>query len=760
MMLTAPPPENSAYQYEPLAPGRSIRLVKIAHDVNSPNGLSLRLQQFSLEQAPPFHALSYTWGHADFEGLADEDDGVVTTTEVDCNGQALSVGANLRDFLCRARDSGRYCIDSPDQPVATTPERTSSKYTSDTNLTVPTTELGVNPSQVVGPGSARELGANDVAAINDELRSCWLWADAICIDQSNDGERTHQVQLMGAIYRAAKRPVVWLGDNDPPEDFMWVHDVFVPALDKAFNKMGRQWFENTRFDLRDDRVEALLSTAICERWRRSWIPCFNFLRRKRWYSRGWVVQEVVFRDSNQIIVFCGETNLQWTRIPRLINIMNACNWRTIMNDVLISHGGWSSAESAISRLHLSIRRWLLFGADRLHLPISEAEGPELEEARRFEKVLRVLMHMASYSFTDARDHIYGTLGIIQVILGNEFTFDIPPVYDSAHTVESVFAATTAILLQKMPSFDVLAYSHTLSGPRKTLPSWVPDYSREKSRAFDSYRTAHGRIQVNFDAALTSLNPNGKQDFFNIINQGKTLVLKGACFDRLPAYSSWHACYQSCSTASLKWGFGWLTRRLYGDSSDVYKPTNESVPEAILRTLMTDFASQLLPRDAILTHGRQWFKTIIANTISSRPSSDYTTAALRNNAGTLQQCDPRLVPPLSEIFAAVDAHVDGAADVRELRDNPLFEYMQFPVTSNLVATKKGNLCMAPWNWVGGDEIWLLKGCKTPFLLRKVAGSGKRAKNRYRIVGEVYVHGFMHGEMMTPQLEKRIRRVGIT
>lgn len=38
----------------------------------------------------------------------------------------------------------------------------------------------------------------------------------------------------------------------------------------------------------------------------------------------------------------------------------------------------------------------------------------------------------------------------------------------------------------------------------------------------------------------------------------------------------------------------------------------------------------------------------------------------------------------------------------------------------------------------DEVWILMGARVPFILRKVEG------NRYKIVGEAYVHGIMYGE----------------
>ncbi|PVH71318.1 HET-domain-containing protein, partial [Cadophora sp. DSE1049] len=41
-----------------------------------------------------------------------------------------------------------------------------------------------------------------------------LWIDAICINQSDDGEKSWQVKLMGEIYEKTERVLIWLGEND------------------------------------------------------------------------------------------------------------------------------------------------------------------------------------------------------------------------------------------------------------------------------------------------------------------------------------------------------------------------------------------------------------------------------------------------------------------------------------------------------------------------------------------------------------------
>lgn len=39
-----------------------------------------------------------------------------------------------------------------------------------------------------------------------------LWIDALCIDQTNQEEKEHQIQFMAKIYGQAQRVVVWLGE--------------------------------------------------------------------------------------------------------------------------------------------------------------------------------------------------------------------------------------------------------------------------------------------------------------------------------------------------------------------------------------------------------------------------------------------------------------------------------------------------------------------------------------------------------------------
>jgi hypothetical protein len=51
---------------------------------------------------------------------------------------------------------------------------------------------------------------------------------------------------------------------------------------------------------------------------------------------------------------------------------------------------------------------------------------------------------------------------------------------------------------------------------------------------------------------------------------------------------------------------------------------------------------------------------------------------------------------------------------------------------------GYIGFGPRNTKSGDIIAVLKRAQTPFVLRK------EGKGEYRLIGECYVHGIMHGE----------------
>jgi hypothetical protein len=48
-------------------------------------------------------------------------------------------------------------------------------------------------------------------------RRQFLWIDALCINQEDDRQRGHQVEMMGSVYLQASEVLIWLGTPDIDE---------------------------------------------------------------------------------------------------------------------------------------------------------------------------------------------------------------------------------------------------------------------------------------------------------------------------------------------------------------------------------------------------------------------------------------------------------------------------------------------------------------------------------------------------------------
>lgn len=105
-----------------------------------------------------------------------------------------------------------------------------------------------------------------------------MWIDAICIDQANTAERSHQVHLMGKIYSGAAEVWIWLG-----------HD---------FETTGSR----TRAIKYPPRNPAALNTTewgVRENW---WTRICN----NTYWSRAWITQEIALARKVRLMTGTAE----------------------------------------------------------------------------------------------------------------------------------------------------------------------------------------------------------------------------------------------------------------------------------------------------------------------------------------------------------------------------------------------------------------------------------------------------------------------
>ncbi|KLU89781.1 hypothetical protein MAPG_08750 [Magnaporthiopsis poae ATCC 64411] len=121
-----------------------------------------------------------------------------------------------------------------------------------------------------------------------------IWADAVCINQGDVEEKDFQIPGMVDIYRSATRVLVWLGSDGDKE--------------KAMARLGV-------LGHRILRRESTLSARELDEL----ASCASALLSMPWFSRRWIIQEVVF--SPDVALFVGAERTSFFRLVAIIKLL-------------------------------------------------------------------------------------------------------------------------------------------------------------------------------------------------------------------------------------------------------------------------------------------------------------------------------------------------------------------------------------------------------------------------------------------------------
>ncbi|XPS72424.1 hypothetical protein M3J07_004576 [Ascochyta lentis] len=130
-------------------------------------------------------------------------------------------------------------------------------------------------------------------------RACrMLWIDAICINQSDNYEKSAQVRMMRDIYASAVKVVVWLGKG---EKFTGSALELVRQFDTVSHDAESNWWKDL---------------VASSRWRKL-RGAFRSMMGSEWWTRTWIIQEVVL--GKDIVVHLGPHQISWDLISRFIS---------------------------------------------------------------------------------------------------------------------------------------------------------------------------------------------------------------------------------------------------------------------------------------------------------------------------------------------------------------------------------------------------------------------------------------------------------
>ncbi|XP_014550595.1 hypothetical protein COCVIDRAFT_42925 [Bipolaris victoriae FI3] len=239
-----------------------------------------------------------------------------------------------------------------------------------------------------------------------------IWADALCINQSDKAEKSHQVPLMGSIYSSAKRVVVWLGQGDEKyiiEAFEYSTEVAKACL-RYDEERGLPLNHEERYETLDFPKDAFPPSA----WK-----SLQELYERPWFSRVWCVQEI--RLAQAAFVLWGDFGIDWQYLSL------AASWVFDKSDQETDFEVPSAVGQSVS--HPDILR------DKYRYPLLEA----LQAFREFES-------------TDPRDKVYGLLNLVE----NQSEIDALAL-DYHKSVGEVYADTVLAIIRVHSRLSTFGY---------------------------------------------------------------------------------------------------------------------------------------------------------------------------------------------------------------------------------------------------------------------------------------------------------------
>ena len=591
------------YENLPALKHGQIRLIRVHSMSESSESLvACTLTTHNLDDAhekPGFFALSYTWGPPHWNLQEIRKLPLSLTNRILCNEKIVGVSENLHEFL-------RHCASSQDQ-------------------------------------SLRSLA----------------WVDALCINQHAIHERSQQVNLMGDIYRAASRVVVWLGVEDISTA------AAVDLISGLLLSSTKDRLKLSPHEVKSGHSNYLLDTA---NWKA--LACFF---QRAWFNRAWIIQEVVF--ANTAVVLCGSRSFDWEQLIEISQFLATTSWTTFLKDAAI----FDAAENAQEQWHNTPAR---LTATKRTWTSTTNEG-----------LLYALIRARSSSCQDPRDKVYSQLALGKANIFPQYELSVADVYiDAAKYIISHSDSLLILTCVEGEEFQ------TIPG----LPSWVPDWSVTKFlglriTGYRHFNAAGARPQkcalsTNGDKHILSIEATKLDDIVEICDTKSNL--------RLNLYKSnlWE---------------------MISKLGKTYASTGESCGEAVWRTFVTNRASiaseSRVQYPALSTHLEPSFRDWIL--------WRYAIAAEEPTRLPMPTPNDNMLPSKSEVADARQKSLEDPLYVVSLAHRASLFDVHFLHAKLLrpFRTRQGYFGTGTQCLQEGDSVWIIPGCRIPLILRQVENS---------------------------------------
>jgi hypothetical protein len=371
-----------------------------------------------------------------------------------------------------------------------------------------------------------------------------LWTDAICINQSDNAEKSDQVSLMTSIYEEAKSVIAWIGE-ETTDSRLAIETIH--KLCNAEPKPGIGVF-NTR-QMKELGIPPTFSFAY---------PALLTMLEEPYFSRSWVVQEIgVSKDA---VVYWGKHSVKWKDLVHGLEVAKKLKLPFTYHPSLTAVDAIENARNRFSK----------------------------QDNKAFFELLR--QHRGCMA-TDPRDKVFAFWGLLNQ--SDPLKSRISPDYNIQTT--EVYIKTATEILTEYQTLDLLSASvEPLGRNFEGLPSWVPDWSyTDDVPSLVSDATSNNDIRNTYRSAGDAV---GSAHVLNDQAEVK-LQVSGYCFDMLekvggsfepyPLPQNWKQISAFVKSYFARQRLITEWEKIAGiDSKIEYVHTKESIIDAYWQTLAT------------------------------------------------------------------------------------------------------------------------------------------------------------------------------
>lgn len=508
-----------------------------------------------------------------------------------------------------------------------------------------------------------------------------LWADAICINQSDTSEKESQVQLMRTIFSNAQRTLIWLGDVEDKQSqkmsrfAIWSTKIglslFRRRLDQLNSPQVRVWHGNESHS----RTLSPFSSEF-------YLEVIGMLRMP-WFQRAWVVQEVAV--SSKATIFWGLFQYDWDDMIQALKFMSQANFPLAFIVTMENI-------STIEQERMSYRK----GGSRLN-----------------EVLLRHQRCMA----TDPRDKIYSFCGLIE-------TSSSPVRISYEDDVSTIYQEVALKIMNDDQTLDILSRPPTSSVSNiDGLPSWVPDWSAPSTSTL-TYAWGHGPLSLaGTELADTSQHPRFAASlgtkYFPQFSTPDTIIVEGYEFDKIVDVGP---VFQGVQIPHTVKSFPEIIREWIYCFSTLFQAQNVFIRWQKLADVrsMNPYITGETMREAFL------------QLLSAAEIHDSERVRME-----LDLWERGASFPLGLVYGLFVL----ARNFVTNRPFLLFEIQgRYALHRRVVRTQGGFLGLASRSAEVGDCVIICKGSSVPLIMRRY----REKEDIFNVVGDAYVHGIMNGE----------------